>query len=372
MRHAPTRKHLLMGAAALLTTMTCLSSAWATPTSTTISTSSPTLTLTQPMASTVFGNYIWAGTHYYETQTFIAVTSDITTIDTVTLTGMGNIDFLALYAGVFDPQHPDVNLVAYSNSPDVHPNWALLITGSALTTGQTYTILFTSFYDTSKPPWDNLGSGTFSITPDVNLGYAVGGVLSGLGNGKTVVLQNNGADPLSLSANGSFVFDTFTTNGSPYAVTVRTQPVGNTCSVSNGSGTMSSANVTNIAVSCVAMPRIGGTLSGLGSGKSVTLKNNGGDNLVVDANGSFVFATPILAGNSYAVSVGAQPAGQTCTVTNGTGTAVTDVSNVGVECSNGAQPIPTLSEWGMIILSISLAGTMMLALKRQQQSNQPV
>ena len=35
-------------------------------------------------------------------------------------------------------------------------------------------------------------------------------------------------------------------------MTVKTNPSGQTCTVSNGSGTVGSANVTNVAVSCTA------------------------------------------------------------------------------------------------------------------------
>ncbi|MDR3519800.1 MAG: DUF5018 domain-containing protein, partial [Candidatus Pacebacteria bacterium] len=80
--------------------------------------------------------------------------------------------------------------------------------------------------------------------------YTIGGTISGLIG--TVVLQNNGGDNLSKSANGSFTFATAINNGSNYIVTVLTQPSGQACSVSNGSGTVSSANVTNVAVSCVS------------------------------------------------------------------------------------------------------------------------
>lgn len=53
--------------------------------------------------------------------------------------------------------------------------------------------------------------------------YNVGGTITGL-SGATVVLQNNGADNLSLSADGPFRFATAVADGSPYAVTVFTQP----------------------------------------------------------------------------------------------------------------------------------------------------
>lgn len=81
---------------------------------------------------------------------------------------------------------------------------------------------------------------------------------------------------------------------------------------------------------------IGVTVSGLSSGGSVELQNNGGDNLTVSANGSFTFATPIPAGASYGVTVFTSPSGQTCTVQNGSGTATANVSNVLVTCVSSA------------------------------------
>ncbi len=80
--------------------------------------------------------------------------------------------------------------------------------------------------------------------------YTVGGTVSGLSG--TVVLQDNGGGNLSLSANGSFTFATALAAGAAYSVTVATNPSGQTCTVTNGSGTIASANVTNVAVSCAA------------------------------------------------------------------------------------------------------------------------
>jgi hypothetical protein len=80
--------------------------------------------------------------------------------------------------------------------------------------------------------------------------YAVGGSVSNLtGNG--LVLQNNGADNLAVSANGPFSFATELASGSTYSVRVATQPTAQTCNVTNGNGTISNADVTNIAVNCV-------------------------------------------------------------------------------------------------------------------------
>ena len=93
--------------------------------------------------------------------------------------------------------------------------------------------------------------------------YTVGGTVSGLSG--TVVLQDNGGDNLSVTANGSFTFATALASGAAYSVTVKTNPSGQTCTVSSGSGTIGSANVTNVAVSCAnaATFSVGGTVSGL-------------------------------------------------------------------------------------------------------------
>ena len=66
----------------------------------------------------------------------------------------------------------------------------------------------------------------------------------------TVVLQDNGGDDLSVSGNGSFTFGTAVADGAAYAVTVKANPSGQSCTVSGGSGTVASANVTNVAVCC--------------------------------------------------------------------------------------------------------------------------
>lgn len=78
--------------------------------------------------------------------------------------------------------------------------------------------------------------------------YSVGGSITGLSG--TVTLQNNGANPTPISKDGSFTFSTLIGQGTPYAVTVRTQPTGQSCTVANGSGIMRKANVTNVRVSC--------------------------------------------------------------------------------------------------------------------------
>ena len=80
--------------------------------------------------------------------------------------------------------------------------------------------------------------------------YTLGGTVSGLATGGSVVLQNNGAGDLTLTSNGAFAFAGPLSSGSAYAVTVKTQPVGQVCAVVNGRGTVSGQAVRDVMVSC--------------------------------------------------------------------------------------------------------------------------
>lgn len=94
------------------------------------------------------------------------------------------------------------------------------------------------------------GGGGPTGTPPTTTTYTIGGAVSGL-SGTGLVLQENGGNNLSVSANGAFVFTTPLASGSTYAVTVLTQPSNpaQSCAVANGSGT-ATADVTNVRVAC--------------------------------------------------------------------------------------------------------------------------
>lgn len=164
--------------------------------------------------------------------------------------------------------------------------------------------------------------------------YAIGGTATGLAPSAQVTLDNNGADPLTLTASGPFTFATQVVDQGSYNVTVGTQPTGQTCTVINGSGTNLAHLVSNVSVTCSTNTyTIGGNVSGLASSAQVTLDNNAADPLTVTSDGPFTFATPVAYNGAYVVTIGTQPAGQLCTVTNGSGPAVTaDVTNVSVSC----------------------------------------
>ena len=133
----------------------------------------------------------------------------------------------------------------------------------------------------------------------------------------------------------------------------------NTCTGSVGNNTQTGFSRASGATVTWSPPSytVGGAVSGLGTGQSVVLKNNAGDDLTVNANGAFTFSTAIISASAYAVTVGTQPTNQTCTVTNGAGTASGNVTNVMVACVSApaAEAIPTLSEWAMIFMASLMA-----------------
>ena len=184
------------------------------------------------------------------------------------------------------------------------------------------------------------GSGGGSSTPTPPQNYTVGGSLSGLSPSATLVLLDNNTNALTISSNGSFVFTDALTSGSGYAITVGTEPSGQTCSVAGGSGTVGSSNVTNVMVSCKSDTyTIGGTIQGL-SDPGLVLAN-GSDTLnVAPGATSFTMPTAVANGSTYSVIVQTHPIAVSCMVTDGAG-AVTgaDVTSITISCGPGTESV---------------------------------
>ena len=133
------------------------------------------------------------------------------------------------------------------------------------------------------------------------------------------MLQNNFTNDLAISANGTFKFATSIATGATYNVTVRSQPSGSppqACMVSAGSGTIGTAPVTNVAVTCqaVAATALYGTYA------YVTSQNTGSVSVVNTTTSAM----------TRSVQVGASPAGVAVTpdgavayVTNSAANSVT-------------------------------------------------
>jgi YVTN family beta-propeller protein len=223
---------------------------------------------------------------------------------------------------------------AFTFAEPVAANGSYLVTISTQPTGQTCSVA------------NFQGAGVTANVSSVSvtcsqITHTIAGAVTGLAAGQQVTLNNNGTDPVAVSADGAFTFAVPVPFNGSYAVTVGTQPTGQTCTVSNGSGSGVVADVSNVAVTCSTDTfTIAGTVTGLTAGQQVTLNNNAGDPTIVAADGSFTFATPVSFNGSYAVTVGTQPTGQTCTVSNGSGAGVVaNISNVTVACSTNTYTI---------------------------------
>jgi hypothetical protein len=187
------------------------------------------------------------------------------------------------------------------------------------------------------------------------LTYTVAGTVTGLTAGG-LVLQDNGADDLTVNANATtFQFSTPVAAAGGYRVTLLSQPTGLTCSVSHGAGGDITANINSIVITCSTSAfTVSGTVSGLAAG-GLVLQNNGADNLAVAADATaFSFTTPIAYGSHYSATLLTQPTGQTCSVSNGSGTATANVSNVSVTCANIAVYTVTPSSDGNGIIAPSV------------------
>ena len=163
------------------------------------------------------------------------------------------------------------------------------------------------------------------------------GTVSGLSTGG-LALTTLGVN-IDISAGATtFTFGPVLTDAVVYDVTVAAQPSGQACTVTNATGTATTANISNVVVTCSDRTfNVGGTISGLTASGLVLA--NGSDTLSVPVGAStFTMPTAVAYGSSYKVTVAAQPAGLTCNVTNGTGTIAADaVTNIAVTCTD--QPL---------------------------------
>ncbi|MEO8061909.1 MAG: hypothetical protein ABI821_04085 [Pseudomonadota bacterium] len=186
--------------------------------------------------------------------------------------------------------------------------------------------------DDNKPPHDD------GLPPNLPT-FSIGGTVTGLSG--TLSLQNSNGNTVAVTANGAFTFATEMFNGNTYNVTVGAPPNSQTCTVANGTGTVTLNDITNIAVTCAANPNlIHVAVTGLGAGKTLVLRAQAdatsGD-LAVTSNGSFAFPTGFVGGAEYEVIVLTQPQGQACTIPNPHGDIdPAIITNLAVICINSS------------------------------------
>ena len=145
--------------------------------------------------------------------------------------------------------------------------------------------------------------------------YSLGGTIIGLLSNTNVTLAD-GNDTL-VHTNGNYTFSTLLPYGRVYSIGIA-NPNGQTCSFnpnSAGTGTMSTAPVTNANVVCTTNTYpLGGAVTGLVTG-NVTLTNTANADTISISNGNYLFDLNVVYAGNYNV-VATSPNGQTCTVQN--------------------------------------------------------
>jgi len=177
--------------------------------------------------------------------------------------------------------------------------------------------------------------------------YLIGGAIklavanplpAGLPDG---LMLTDGIDQLTVAAAAvQFAFPTALASGRSYDVAVTHNPPGLTCTVSNGTGTITNSNIDNVMVSCAdASYTVGGTVSGLTSDGLVITDTAGAVLPVAAGTSEFTLPGLVAFGSSYSVTVQNQPQHQTCAISAGTGTmGAGNVSNVVVTCPLSVSP----------------------------------
>ena len=118
---------------------------------------------------------------------------------------------------------------------------------------------------TPPPP----GAGT---PPPAAIQFGLGGTVSGLGPGVTVTLAN-GSETIPTAANGSFTFGTKLNAGTAYNITA-TPPGGYSCKVTDGAGSIGTADSTKTAVACAPV-LLAGAITALQEPQGVTSDASG-------------------------------------------------------------------------------------------------
>ncbi len=177
-----------------------------------------------------------------------------------------------------------------------------------------------------------------NIKINCNVAFTIGGTITGL-EAKTGVGLSNNSSVENFRKNGPFTFSKPVGMGKPYDVIVARQPEHpyQTCMLYGTSSGSASSNITNVMVNCGTKKySIGGTVRGLLSGSSLTLKNDKDNELLtIGMNGPFTFGTPIASGQPYDVLVSSHPLSppQICSVANGKSMVLkVNVTKILVDC----------------------------------------
>ncbi len=264
--------------------------------------------------------------------------TDTDTVSAYTLPAAINVDVPVAYYSVgtplgFGSQNGSQQIVAVANAGQA----PMTLSSVAVNAGAPFSIAaFQCLNGSTTTGSDSatLPSGGFCT---VTITYS--GTSPATDTGTLTFTDNADLSNLLSTASGSNYTQSITLNGTGGVTAPPALPPATISVPPNGDSEQ--ITVTDTA-SVYAGYLIGGTVTGLNAGTSVTLLDNGTDSVAIGSNGAFTFPIPIATGSAYAVTVSAQPANQMCTVASGAGTvAAANITNVSVVCKT--QTLTTLS-----------------------------
>lgn len=173
------------------------------------------------------------------------------------------------------------------------------------------------------------GSGTIPLS----------GTIYGL-NRAGLVLENKGKELPVIGSYTSFAFPDYVANDAEFEILVKTNPPGQTCTPSNNKGRANAYSYQQTRINCTTEPfALSGSVSGL-TGAGLVLANGAQTVAIAADKTSFTFGKTVPNGQTYGITVLAQPAGQSCNVLNAAGTMPiptsdkpnSDITDVAVIC----------------------------------------
>lgn len=173
-----------------------------------------------------------------------------------------------------------------------------------------------------------------AVTSAAAQNYTISVAVTGLTG--TLVVQDSKGDLLTFTTNDTQTFATSYASGSSYTVTGKTQPVGQTCSLSKNSRGTIKSNIT-VTATCVNSYKISVKVTGLSG--TLVMQDNLGSTLTFTTNKTLAFSKKYNTGSTYTVSVETQPAGQTCSLSSNSSGTITSNITVTATCTTNKYTI---------------------------------
>jgi uncharacterized delta-60 repeat protein len=179
--------------------------------------------------------------------------------------------------------------------------------------------------------------------------FWIGGSISGLAGTGLVLTDILNGNTLTPNANGAFNFPTQYLDHTNYDVRVTTQPnnPAQNCSVSNGSGLVAGADVTNVVVACATIGGNGALDTSFGSGGKVSNSFSPIKSMALQADGKIV----ALGG----MTLSRYNADGTLDTSFGTGGKITVVANGGAV--DAMQAVALQSDGKILVAGFTAAGS---------------